>query len=82
MAHAYERQGSLINLAGRIQSQAGGAAPPPQARADWGIVVALAQALGVPGPLPTDLDDIRGLMAADHPALAEVFAQEPLVARA
>jgi NADH dehydrogenase/NADH:ubiquinone oxidoreductase subunit G len=72
MAHAYERQGSLINLEGRLQHQAGGAIPPPRARADWGIVAGIAQQLGAT-PAPTSLDIVRSLIADEHPALAEAL---------
>jgi NADH-quinone oxidoreductase subunit G len=81
MAHAYERQGSVTNLEGRLQRQEGGAAPPPHARADWGIVAALAQHLGVPGPSPDNLEVIRASIADEHPSLADVLRQEALVAR-
>src|SRR5207247_3502119 len=38
MAHAYERQATLINLEGRLQHQEAGAAPPAHARTDWNII--------------------------------------------
>jgi NADH-quinone oxidoreductase subunit G len=80
MAHAYERQGTITNLEGRIQRQEGGASPPPHARADWGIVGALAQQLGIPG-CPGELHSIRSLLADEHPALTDVLREEALVAR-
>src|SRR5947209_2776724 len=58
MAHAYERQGTVTNLEGRIQRQEGGASPRPHARADWGIVGALAQQLGIPG-CPGEMHSLR-----------------------
>jgi NADH dehydrogenase/NADH:ubiquinone oxidoreductase subunit G len=81
MAHAYERQGTLTNLEGRVQHQDGGAAPPPHARADWGIVAGLAQSLGVPGPSPHNLDLIRSFMADEYPGIADALLHEVLVAR-
>jgi NADH-quinone oxidoreductase subunit G len=80
MAHAYERQGTITNLEGRIQLQEGGASPPPHARADWGIVGALAQQLGIPG-CPGELHAIRSLLADEHPALTNVLREEALIAR-
>ena len=80
MAHAYERQGTITNLEGRIQRQEGGASPPPHARADWGIVGALAQQLGIPG-CPGELHAIRSLLADEHPALTNVLREEALIAR-
>ncbi|HEY0581956.1 MAG TPA: molybdopterin-dependent oxidoreductase, partial [Chloroflexota bacterium] len=81
MAHAYERQGTITNLEGRLQHQEGGAAPPPHARADWGIAAGLAQRLGAPGPAPTSLEVIRSLIADEHPALAAIIREEALIAR-
>jgi NADH-quinone oxidoreductase subunit G len=81
MAHAYERQGSITNLEGRLQHQDGGAAPPPHARTDWGIVAGLAQRLGATGPAPGSLEVIRSFMCDEHPALAETLREEVLVAR-
>jgi NADH-quinone oxidoreductase subunit G len=75
MAHAYERQATLINLEGRVQHQEGGAVPPPHARTDWGIVAGIAQQLGV-GPAPVTLDIVRSFMADEHPSLADALRQE------
>jgi len=80
MAHAYERQGTITNLEGRLQHQEGGAAPPPHARADWGIVGELGQQLGVPS-CPAELHSIRMLLVDEHPALSAVVREEALVAR-
>jgi NADH-quinone oxidoreductase chain G len=80
MAHAYERQGMLINLEGRLQHQEGGAAPPPHARTDWAIVAGIAQQLGI-GPAPASLDIVRSFMADDHPSLADALRQEVFLAR-
>jgi NADH dehydrogenase/NADH:ubiquinone oxidoreductase subunit G len=80
MAHAYERQGSITNLEGRIQRQEGGASPPTHARADWGVLGAIARQLGIPG-CPDELESIRSLVADAHPALSEVLREEALIAR-
>jgi hypothetical protein len=81
MAHAYERQATITNLEGRLQHQEGGAAPPPHARSDWGIVAGLAQRLGVAGRAPANLEVIRSFMADERPAIAEALLQEALIAR-
>jgi anaerobic selenocysteine-containing dehydrogenase len=76
MAHAYERQATITNLEGRIQHQEGGAAPPPHARTDFGIVAALAERLGAAGPSPESLDLIRSFIANEHPRFAEALLLE------
>jgi len=80
MAHAYERQATLINLEGRLQHQEGGATPPPHARTDWAIVAGIAQQLGV-DHAPASLDSVRSSIADEHPALADALHQEMLFAR-
>ena len=79
MAHAYERQASIVNLEGRVQHQEGGASHPPRARTDWGILCELVARLGV--DVPADqLETIRARIAAENPALADVVREEALVA--
>jgi NADH dehydrogenase/NADH:ubiquinone oxidoreductase subunit G len=80
MAHAYERQGTITNLEGRVQHQEGGASPPTHARADWGVLGALAQQLDIPGS-PDELETIRSLVADEHPAMSQVLREEALIAR-
>jgi NADH-quinone oxidoreductase subunit G len=80
MAHAYERQATLINLEGRLQHQEGGAAPPAHARADWAIVAGIAHQLGG-GPGPVSLDVVRSFIADEHPSLADALREEALFAR-
>ena len=80
MAHAYERQGTITNLEGRVQHQEGGASPPTHARADWGVLGALAQQLDIPG-CPDELETIRSLVADEHPAMSQVLREEALIAR-
>ena len=79
LAHAYERQGTLLNLEGRVQHQDGGAAPEPHARADWQVAAELAAKLGQ--AVPSGLEEVRRQIASDHPKLAEVVHEEALVAR-
>ena len=87
MAHAYERQGTLTNLEGRVQHQEGGAAPPPHARADWSIVNGLAAQLGVSvlaganGDSTETIEAIREQIVAVYPNLADIVREEALVAR-
>jgi NADH-quinone oxidoreductase subunit G len=80
MAHAYERQATLINLEGRLQHQEGGAAPPPHARTDWGIVAGIAQRLAA-APAPASLEGVRSFIADEHPGLAEALREEDRLAR-
>lgn len=82
LAHGYETQGTLTNLEGRVQYQHGGAAPPAQARSDWGVVAGLANALG--GAAPTRLRDIRDAIVAANPGWSAVLqpVEEALIARA
>jgi predicted molibdopterin-dependent oxidoreductase YjgC len=81
IAHAYERQASLMNLEGRMQVQEGGAAPPQHARTDWGVAAELARHLGVNLPVGADLEAIRGQIRTEQPAFADVLRTEVLVAR-
>ena len=81
MAHAYERQATITNLEGRVQHQEAGASPPPHARADWAIVAELGQRLGVPGPLPDNLEALRSFIADEHASFADVLEEEALIAR-
>jgi NADH-quinone oxidoreductase subunit G len=76
MAHAYERQATIINIEGCIQHQEGGAAPPLHARGDWNIAAELAARLGL--KVPGDLDTIRARIADEHPTLAEIVPGEAL----
>jgi NADH-quinone oxidoreductase subunit G len=79
LAHPYERQASITNLEGRVQLQEGGAAPPPHARADWGVLAELAERLGT--ALPSDLRGIRAALADQYPELDSVLFEERPVAR-
>jgi NADH dehydrogenase/NADH:ubiquinone oxidoreductase subunit G len=81
MAHAYERQASMINLEGRIQHQEGGAAPPTHARTDWGIAAELGVRLGMSVPGGDDLEALRARIVEEHPNLAEIVREEALIAR-
>jgi assimilatory nitrate reductase catalytic subunit len=78
LTHAYERQASVCNLEGRVQHQEGGASPPNQARADWGIAAELAARLSVAAASLQSLDEIRARIVSDHPALSDVSRAEVL----
>ncbi len=81
MSHPYERQASITNLEGRVQHQEGGAAPPIHARSDWSIATALAEALGIGLSASIGIESVRGRIAAEHPSLADIVREEPLLAR-
>jgi NADH-quinone oxidoreductase subunit G len=81
MSHAYERQASLLNLEGRIQHQEGGAAPPINARTDWGIVAEIGIRLGMSVPGGESLEALRERIVDEHPRLGEIMREEALVAR-
>jgi NADH dehydrogenase/NADH:ubiquinone oxidoreductase subunit G len=79
LAHAYERQGSVVNLEGRLQHQEGGASPTIYARGDWDVASELASRLGT--AIPAGLDAIRRQIASDNPALGDIVREEALIAR-
>jgi NADH-quinone oxidoreductase subunit G len=79
LAHAYERQATVINLEGRVQHQEGGASPPMYARSDWDIAAEIASRLGI--TVPAGLEAIRRQIASDYPPLGEVVREEELIAR-
>jgi NADH-quinone oxidoreductase subunit G len=81
LAHAYERQASIVNIEGRVQHQEGGASPPRHARTDWGVLAELARRLGVTLSGADDLEAIRSQIVGEHPGLSEVVKEEELVAR-
>jgi len=79
LAHAYERQGSICNLEGRVQHQEGGASPPALARTDWGVAAELSARLGITLAGADSLEEIRARISDEHPTLAEVVREEVLV---
>jgi NADH-quinone oxidoreductase subunit G len=63
-----EKPGTWMNMEGRVQRGLRAVFPPGDAREDWTIFRALGDVLGV--KLPYDnLDQLRGRMAAEWPAL-------------
>src|SRR5438477_7801349 len=65
-----EKDGTYVNLEGRVQLARRAVFPPGEAREDWRIVRALSGAIG--RPLPFDaLRDLRRQMWEKHPVLAE-----------
>ena len=65
-----EKEGSYVNIEGRIQLARRAVFPPGEAREDWKILRALSGAVGRPLPFDT-LSDLRRRMWQAHPILAE-----------
>jgi NADH-quinone oxidoreductase subunit G len=64
-----EKNGTYVNLEGRVQTARRAAFPPGDAREDWTIIRALSSALGK--PLPFDnLGELRQKMIASCPSFA------------
>jgi len=69
-AAAYtEKDGTYVNLEGRVQRSARAIPPPGSAREDWSIISDLARAIGKDMGLTT-LDDVRRAMCFKYPHLA------------
>jgi NADH-quinone oxidoreductase subunit G len=65
-----EKDGTYVNLEGRVQRSLRAVFPPGDARQDWAILRALSEALGT--KLPYDsFDALRARIAAEWPQLAE-----------
>ncbi|MCU0888499.1 MAG: NADH-quinone oxidoreductase subunit NuoG, partial [Rubritepida sp.] len=62
-----EKEGTYVNTEGRVQRGRRAVAPPGEAREDWSIIRAAADALGLALPF-VSLEALRGEMAAAHPA--------------
>jgi NADH-quinone oxidoreductase subunit G len=63
-----EKNGTYVNLEGRVQFSQRAVFPPGDAREDWSVLRALSDVLG--RPLPFDsFDQLRKAMVADVPAL-------------
>jgi NADH-quinone oxidoreductase subunit G len=63
-----EKNGTYVNLEGRVQFSQRAVFPPGDAREDWSVLRALSDVLG--RPLPFDsFDALRAAMIADVPAL-------------
>ena len=66
-----EKFGTLVNTEGRVQRLKRAAFPPGEAREDWAILRALSEQIGAKLPFDT-LAELRALMMAEHPHLADV----------
>ncbi|WP_448502070.1 NADH-quinone oxidoreductase subunit NuoG [Sphingomonas sp.] len=63
-----EKNGTYVNLEGRVQFSQRAVFPPGDAREDWSVLRALSDVLG--RPLPFDnFDELRKAMVAEVPAL-------------
>jgi NADH-quinone oxidoreductase subunit G len=69
-----EKQGSYINLEGRLQRTQQAVVAPGEAREDWKILRVLAEKLGIALPF-LQLAEVQAAMAAENP----VFAQEDVI---
>jgi len=71
-----EKQGTFVNMDGRVQSTRNAATPPGFAREDWMVLRALSEELGT--PLPYDsLDEVRTRLAELAPHLVKYDYIEP-----
>jgi NADH-quinone oxidoreductase subunit G len=71
-----EKNGTYVNLEGRVQMAQRAVFPPGDAREDWAIIRALSGQLGQALPYVT-LDALRAKMREDHPALLAIDTVEP-----
>ncbi|MBM3952501.1 MAG: NADH-quinone oxidoreductase subunit G [Rhodospirillales bacterium] len=71
-----EKNATYVNTEGRVQRTRRAVFPPGEAREDWAIVRALAEACGT--RLPFDqLAEVRAAMAKAHPTFAEIEVVQP-----
>ncbi|HAX90597.1 MAG TPA: NADH-quinone oxidoreductase subunit G [Rhodospirillaceae bacterium] len=66
-----EKDGTYVNVEGRVQRTRRAVSPPREAREDWAILTALSQSMGRPLPYKT-LEDVRDAMIAKHPHLGKL----------
>ena len=64
-----EKNGTYVNLEGRVQRSNKAIFAPGDAREDWSILRALSDVMGETLPFDS-FDELRALMATDHPELA------------
>lgn len=70
-AAAYtEKDGTYVNLEGRVQRSSKAIFAPGDAREDWSILRALSEVMGKTLPFDS-FNELRAKMAKDHPALGE-----------
>ena len=65
-----EKNGTYVNLEGRVQRSNKAIFAPGDAREDWSILRALSDVIGKTLPFDS-FDELRAKMAKDHPELAE-----------
>jgi NADH-quinone oxidoreductase subunit G len=71
-----EKNATYVNTEGRVQRTRRAVFPPGEAREDWAIIRALAEACGT--RLPFDqLAEVRAAMAKAHPTFAEIDVVQP-----
>jgi len=71
-----EKDATYVNTEGRVQRTRRAVFPPGEAREDWAVVRALAEACGM--RLPFDrLAEVRTAMAKAHPTFAETDTVQP-----
>jgi NADH-quinone oxidoreductase subunit G len=71
-----EKDATYVNTEGRVQRARRAVFPPGEAREDWAVVRALAEACGT--RLPFDrLAEVRAAMAKAHPTFAEIDVVRP-----
>ncbi len=76
-AAAYtEKDATYVNTEGRVQRARRAVFPPGEAREDWAIVRALAEACGVRLPFDS-LGEVRAAMTKAHPTFAALDAVAP-----
>ena len=71
-----EKNGTFVNLEGRVQQANRAIFPPNEAREDWAIIRALSAALEKPLAY-NNLTELRAAMYADHPRLAAIDSIDP-----
>jgi NADH-quinone oxidoreductase subunit G len=71
-----EKNGTYVNIEGRVQLGQRSVFPPGDAREDWAIIRALSDTLGAKLPFDS-LAQLRKAMYAAHPHLAEIDVVTP-----
>jgi NADH-quinone oxidoreductase subunit G len=66
-----EKDGTYVNVEGRVQRVHHAVSPPREVREDWSIFTALSQSIGRPLPYKT-LRDVRDAMVAKYPHLGQL----------
>ncbi|WP_282073318.1 molybdopterin-dependent oxidoreductase, partial [Janibacter hoylei] len=64
------KNGTYVNLEGRVQRSSKAIFAPGDAREDWSILRALSEVIGKTLPFDS-FEELRGKMYKDHPEMAE-----------